>query len=87
MFGLKNIRPLSIFAGGVLFGSAGLKILASRDARNVYAHIVAAGMRAKDSLMTSVTSVRENAADIVAQAREINEKRETETVVADASEE
>lgn len=87
MFGLKNIRPLSIFAGGVLFGSAGLKILTSRDARNVYAHIVAAGMRAKDSLMTSVTSARENAADIVAQAREINEKRETETVVADASEE
>ena len=39
----KNMRPMTIFASGVLFGTAGLKLLGCRDARKVYAHAVAAG--------------------------------------------
>lgn len=83
---LKNIRPLSIFAGGVLFGTAGLKILGSRDARKAYAHVIAAGLRAKDALLTSVTSVREHVSDIYASAKDINEKREADIVVEDKAE-
>ena len=40
----KNMRPVTIFASGVLFGTAGLKLLGCRDARKVYAHVVAAGL-------------------------------------------
>ena len=31
-----NWKKLGIFAGGVLFGTAGIKVLSSKDAKNVY---------------------------------------------------
>ena len=85
----KNMRPMTIFASGVLFGTAGLKLLGCRDARKVYAHAVAAGLRAKDSLMNAVTVLREHTSDIVAEAREINEARaaQVDGVVEDKSHE
>lgn len=64
------------FAGGVLFGTAGLKVLASKDAKKVYTQTTAAVLRAKDCVMTTVTTVRENAGDILADAKQINEERE-----------
>ena len=33
---MNNMGKLGLFAGGVLFGTAGLKILTSRDAKKVY---------------------------------------------------
>lgn len=84
---LKNIRPVSLFIGGVLFGSAGLSILASRDAKKAYAHAVAAGIRAKDCLLATVTRVREGVGDVLAEARDINaERAENAVVVEDGSE-
>mgnify|MGYP005785747421 CR=1 FL=1 len=70
-----HYKELAVFAGGVLFGSAGFKLLASRDAKKVYTHAAAAGLRMKESVMETVTSVQENAADILASARDINEAR------------
>ena len=32
---------LGLFAGGVLFGTAGIRILSSREAKKVYAHTTA----------------------------------------------
>lgn len=64
------------FAGGVLFGTAGLKVLASKDAKKVYTQTTAAVLRAKDCVMTTVTAVRENAGDILADAKQINEERQ-----------
>ena len=72
---MKNYVRLACFAGGVLFGSAGVKLLTSKDARKAYTHITAAGLRVKDSVMETVTSVQENAADILASAKDINEAR------------
>ncbi len=66
---------LGLFAGGVLFGTAGLKILSSKDAKKVYTNTTAAVLRAKESVMTTVTNVRENAGDILADAKKINEDR------------
>lgn len=39
---------LILFAGGVLFGTAGIKVLSSRNAKKVYTHCTAAVLRAKD---------------------------------------
>jgi len=64
-----------LFVGGVLFGTAGVKILGSKDAKKAYTHTVAAALRAKESVMTTATTIRENADDILADAKEINEKR------------
>ena len=68
-------KGAALFAGGVLFGSAGFKLLSSRDAKKAYTHATAAALRMKESVMEAVTSVQENAADILASAREINEQR------------
>lgn len=63
------------FAAGTLFGSVGIKLLTSDDAKKKYVPIVAAGLRAKDQIMDTVTTVQEDAADILASAMEYNEAR------------
>ena len=82
------MKKIGLFAAGVLFGTAGIKLLGSRDAKKVYAHTTAAALRAKDCVMTRVTAVREGADDIYAEAKAINERRaeaEAAAVVEDAS--
>lgn len=66
---------LACFAGGALFGSFGVKLLSSKDAKKPYVHVTAAGLRMKDSVMETVTTVQENAADILASAKDLNEAR------------
>ena len=68
-------KGLALFAGGALFGSAGIKLLSSKDAKKVYTHTTAAVLRMKESVMETVTCVQENAADVLAAAKEINEQR------------
>ena len=71
---MKNYMKLALFAGGTLFGSFGIKLLSSKDAKKAYVHAMAAGLRMKDSVMQSVTTVQENASDILASAKELNEE-------------
>ena len=59
---------LACFAGGALFGSFGIKLLSSKDAKKAYVHVTAAGLRMKDSVMGTVTTVQEHAAGILASA-------------------
>ena len=66
---------LACFVGGALFGSFGVKLLSSKDAKKAYVHVTAAGLRMKDSVMETVTTVQENAADILASAKVMNEAR------------
>jgi hypothetical protein len=72
---MNTYKNLALFAGGVLFGSAGFKLLSSKDAKKAYTHATAAALRMKDSVMETVTSVQENASDILASAKDINEQR------------
>lgn len=77
---------IGLFAGGVLFGTAGIKILSSRDAKKCYTTATAAVLRAKDNVMETVTAVRENCGDILTDAREINAARaaqEEDAFIAD----
>lgn len=64
-----------IFAAGVLFGTAGVKLLASDDAKKLYTNCTAAVLRAKECVMKTATTVQENAEDIYAEAKQINEDR------------
>ena len=68
-------KGAALFVGGVLVGSAGFKLLSSKDAKKAYTHMTAAALRVQESVMETVTSVQENAADILASAKEINEQR------------
>ena len=78
-----------MFLGGALFGSAGLKILGSRDAKKVYTHITAAVLRCKDQIVSDVETIQENCSDILADAKAINEARyaeDKEKVIEDTAE-
>ena len=66
-------KKFGLFAGGVLMGSYGIRLLSSRDAKKVYTHTTAAAMRMKDTVLKDVTTIRENAEDIAAAAKDINE--------------
>ena len=70
-----DAKKTGIFAAGVLFGTAGIKILSSKDAKKVYTHCTAAVLRAKECVMKTITSIQENAEDIYAEATQINEER------------
>ncbi len=74
-FDKKAVKGIGLFAGGVAFGTAGIRILASRDAKKVYTNCAAAALRAKDLVMKTVTKVQENAEDVMAEAKQINEDR------------
>ncbi len=77
-------KSLLLFFGGVLFGTAGIKMLSSRDAKKIYTHCTAATLRAKDCVVKTATTIQENAEDILAEAKQINAVREKEeTTICD----
>ena len=79
-------KQIALFVGGTLFGSVGLKLLASKDAKKAYTRVVAAGLRAKDYAMETATTIQENAADILADAKQLNaERAEREEIIEDTS--
>ena len=53
-----NWKKSGLFAAGVLFGTAGIKVLSSKDAKNVYTHCTAGVLRAKDCVMKTATISR-----------------------------
>ncbi|MCD7742896.1 MAG: DUF6110 family protein [Oscillospiraceae bacterium] len=73
---MTNWEKAALFAGGVLFGTAGIKLLASNDAKKSYAHCTAAVLRAKDCVTKTSTTLQENCEDILAEAKSINQKRD-----------
>lgn len=77
-FNQKNLKNANLFAAGLALGTLGLKILTSNDAKKVYANIVAAGLRAKNSVLATADKVQASSTDILAEANEINEKRDKE---------
>ncbi len=86
---MLNAKKVALFVGGVVFGSAGFKILASKDAKKVYTQTTAAVLRMKDATMETVNKVQEQAGDILADAKAINETRAAEAaaeVIEDTAE-
>ena len=82
-----NWSKLAIFAGGVLFGTAGIKVLSGRDAKKVYTHGTAAVLRAKDMVVEQATVLQENCSDIYEEAKQINEERAAEELECEICEE
>ena len=87
IFNESTWKKIGCFAGGVLFGTAGLKILGSKDAKKAYVQATAAVLRAKDCVMDTVTAVQENAEDVLAEAKEINERRQEEEIYSEEDQE
>ena len=86
---MNTAGKIALFIGGALFGSVGVKLLASKDAKKAYTHVTAAALRCKDEVMRNVDAVQENCSDILADAKAINETRAAKTaeaVIEDTSE-
>ena len=82
-----NTKHSGLFSR-VVFGTAGIKVLSSKDAKKLYTNCTAAVLRAKDCVMKTVSKVQENAEDIYAEAKQINEDRAAaEEAFEDAAEE
>lgn len=71
-----NKKTTGIFTAGLLFGTAGLKVLTSHEAKKVYTSCTAAVLRAKDCVMNVAAKAQDNAEDIYAGAQQINADRD-----------
>ncbi len=69
---------VGLLVGGAVLGSYGTRILGSRDAKKIYTQCTAAALRMKDEVVKDFTTLKENAEDIAAEAKDINEKRQQE---------
>lgn len=81
---MLGLRGFGCFAAGVLFGTAGIKALSSKDAKKVYVKGTAAALRAKDFVMDTVTNIQAGAEDIYAEAKALNEERAAEEETANS---
>lgn len=70
-----KFKRLGIFLGGILFGTAGIKVLSGSRAKKVYTKGMAAALRAKDEVVKKATIVQENAEDIIYEAKLINKEK------------
>ena len=60
---MVDVKKIALFVGGVVFGSAGFKLLSAAMPK-VYTQTTAAVLRMKDSTMETVNKVQEQAGDI-----------------------
>lgn len=74
----EKVKSANLFAAGLALGTVGLKMLTSKDAKKVYANVVAAGLRAKESVMQTAEKVQASSGSILSDAQEINENRRKE---------
>ena len=85
-----DIKKIALFAAGTLFGSAGFKLLSSKDCQEGLHPDHRCCAAHEDSTMETVSKVQEQAGDILADAKAINEARAVEAeaaVIEDAAEE
>ena len=68
-------KSVGLFAAGVAFGTAGIKLLSSKDAKKAYVHCTAAVLRVKECILDTVAKIQDNASDVLAEAKQINEDR------------
>lgn len=76
----NNWRTLGLFLGGVVAGVVGSKLIQSKEAKGLLVKTTAAALRAKDAALESGIEVQAAAEDIIAEAKEVNRKREEAAV-------
>lgn len=72
--GIWKWSHAGIFVGGMVVATKGVEALKSKAAHKAYVNATAFGLRYRDEVMESITSVREGCEDIYAEAVELNEE-------------
>lgn len=70
----KAAKKSSLFAGGVVFGTVGLKLLKSKSAKKGYARVLSTSFKVKDEIDSTISKVKQHADDVYAEAKELYEK-------------
>ena len=84
MMEVSTMKKIGLFLGGVCFGTAGVKILFSKEAKKIYTQSTAAALRIRECILKTTTKIQENAEDIVAEAKEMNRQRAGEEMAETA---
>lgn len=74
----KVLKKSGLFLGGVAFGTAGLKLLSSKDAKKMYSKAIAKGYKVKDEINSTVSNVKQHADDVMIDAKHIYETEKKE---------
>jgi len=74
----KVAKKSSLFLGGVAFGTLGLKILASKEAKKGYSKALAKAYKLKDGLDASVSVVKQHGDDVLQDAKYLYEQEKKE---------
>ena len=82
----KFAKKSGVFAGGVLFGSLGLKLLASKEAKHVYAQAVATSCKLKDGIDAAVSTVKQHTDDVLEEAKDLYAEEKNAQLVVETSE-
>ena len=82
----KFAKKSGVFARGVLFGSLGLKLLASKEAKHVYAKAVATSYKLKDGIDATVSTVKQHADDVLEEAKDLYAEEKSAELVVETSE-
>ena len=72
----KVAKKSSLFLGGVAFGTLGLKVLASKEAKKGYSKALA--YKLKDGLDASVSVVKQHGDDVLQDAKYLYEQEKKE---------
>ena len=75
---MVDVKKIALFVGGVVFGSAGFKLLSSSDAKKVYTQTTAAVLRMKDSTMETVSKVQDETRNAKINLKDSNSSRNSE---------
>ena len=79
-----DAKKTGIFAAGVLFRTAGVRVLAGSDAKKFHTACSAAALCARVAVLKTAATIQSNAEDIYAEAQQINEERAAgEQVIGD----
>ena len=73
----KVAKKSSLFLGGVAFGTLGLKVLASKEAKKGYSKALAKAYKLKDGLDASVSVVKQHD-DVLQDAKYLYEQEKKE---------
>lgn len=77
-----NKKGFLVFAGGLALGAVGKELLKSDKVKETATKAVALGLRTKDNVMEQAEKVRAEGGDIIADARDLNDKRQEENKVS-----
>ncbi len=73
-------KYMGVFLAGVACGTMGEKVLANPTVRKALVNATAVGLKVKDEVIEKAVALQENAGDILAEAKALNEAKDAAAI-------